>query len=137
MQFFSYFYPRSSPKVVQLLQDEEIEEYRMLTNFDASEILRLTAVFLSLTGNSDLLSAKKFRSIPAISSCPLADRIELIFFENSIIGPNEEIIQPSVKGEVSDEIDDMLNANGSIKDLLPIAELPTTEKYINLHNFLI
>lgn len=72
------------------LDNELIEEYRMISGFESAEIIRLEREFLKLTHNSDFMTRAVFQRIPAIEVCPLADRLEMVFFEQSTVLPDAE-----------------------------------------------
>jgi Ca2+-binding EF-hand superfamily protein len=61
------------------VSDERMEEYRMISGFKSSEILRLYHLFYDLTDKDPLLTRDKFLSISFIESNPLRFRIAMCF----------------------------------------------------------
>eukprot|EP01041_Mallomonas_annulata_P005107 gene5107-10220_t len=66
------------------INDEQMEEYRMLSGFDVAEISRLRKVFLNYTkvDNKEELLKEDFISMPVITENPLQDRICVCFGYN-------------------------------------------------------
>lgn len=61
------------------LSDEIIEEYRMISAFKVSEIIRLRHFFLETTEGMESMSRALFMNIEAIRENPLLDRVCLCF----------------------------------------------------------
>jgi Ca2+-binding EF-hand superfamily protein len=69
----SYF--RSIVSLDTDIDEEKIEEYKMLSGFQAKDIVRLRKVFLELTNGSESMSKEVFCGIEGIALNPLLDRI--------------------------------------------------------------
>ena len=100
---FSFFNGRSNAQEVSDLDDELLEEYRMLSSFELKEIIRLRHEFLRMTEGSNRITLKSFYKIPCISVNPLRDRISLIFGFPSIELPPEIIPDGSEEGKEGNE----------------------------------
>ena len=61
------------------IPEEELEEYRMLSGLDRSEICRLKAYFEDEVGANGVMTKQHFLSIPFIADNPLKDRLALCF----------------------------------------------------------
>lgn len=59
--------------------EEDLEELRMLTRFELSEICRLHRVFLLHTGGADKITKEVFLSIKCIDVNPLRERVCGVF----------------------------------------------------------
>jgi Ca2+-binding EF-hand superfamily protein len=57
------------------LDEEKIEELKMLSGFHPKDIVRLRKLFLELTGGSETMSKDVFSSMEAVCLNPLLDRI--------------------------------------------------------------
>lgn len=61
------------------ISEEQMEEYRMMSNFKPKEINRLHAYFFEVTEHQPTLTKEKFLLLPAIQHNPLKQRIALCF----------------------------------------------------------
>ena len=61
------------------LTDEDIEEFRMISGFDVTEIKRIRKAFFRYSNNQDYISKSTFTTIPCISLNPLQDKICKLF----------------------------------------------------------
>jgi Ca2+-binding EF-hand superfamily protein len=63
----------------QLISEEKMEEYRMLSGFKTKDIYRIYKAFQKYTNDSEKLSKETFLNIEGIQHNPLKDRIAFCF----------------------------------------------------------
>ncbi len=79
----------------QLISEEKMEEYRMLSGFKPKDIIRIYNSFKKYTDGGDYISRDTFLNIDGIRNNPLKDRISLCF------GFDEEVAQLDFVGYLS------------------------------------
>lgn len=79
--FTAQLFPSEEQKLKQRdgLSDEDVEELRMISGFDVSEIFRLRKVFYKHTHDKDFISKNDFLEISGIAVNPLKERICICF----------------------------------------------------------
>lgn len=102
------------------LTDEDIEELRMITSFDPREICRLEEVFYTVANSTtQSMTKEQFFSLASVRSCPLRERIALIFGFPYSIGNDSSLnkpTDPSAAENVGENKADADESTGSDKD---------------------
>lgn len=69
-----------------MISEEEMEEYRMLSNFSVSEVRRIFKVFFEATAGAELMHLNQFLRLDGIRLNPLKHRIARCFgFEDAML----------------------------------------------------
>lgn len=110
------------------LNDEILEEYRMVSGFELNEIKRLEIIYFEYTNNLEIMTNIVFQSIPCIKVSPFRYRIEMIFFESSSVTENDLLIYN--KQMKHDNANSAAGSNSNISDC-------RTVRYIKFKDFLL
>ena len=77
--FLKHFFSNFRIYPVSDLGEEEIEEYRLLSNFTPKQIHKYRLRFLKYVACSDYITREEFMKIPSIVECPLLGRLVAVF----------------------------------------------------------